>query len=121
MTTYADATVQPQTTYTYRVRSFRNGGGGAVSNDATVTTPATQPVTVAAPNLQASAGQGSVTLAFRIRRRGPNDADFIDIAEVAPNVAAARPARAQLDALVWDATQKGFGLIARKARAGGGS
>jgi hypothetical protein len=97
VTTYADNTVQPQTTYVYRIRSFRASGGGGVSNDATVTTPATQPTTVAAPtNLQASAAQGRVTLTwfdnsnnedgFRIRRRGPTDADFIDIAEVPPNV-----------------------------------
>src|ERR1051325_14637 len=99
VTTYVDTTVQPQTTYTYRVRSFRNGGGGGVSNDAVVTTPDNQPASVAAPtNLQASAAQGRVTLTwqdnsnneegFRIRRRGENDADFLDVAEVGPNVTA---------------------------------
>lgn len=40
VTTYSDLQVLPNTTYVYRVRAFRHAGGGAASNDATVTTPA---------------------------------------------------------------------------------
>ena len=43
VTAYVDTTVQPQKTYTYRVRAFLNSGGGAASNDATVTTPPATP------------------------------------------------------------------------------
>lgn len=43
VTSYSDLSVQPNTTYTYRVRAYRNSSGGAASNDASVTTLAPSP------------------------------------------------------------------------------
>lgn len=91
-TTYTDTQIQPNTTYVYRVRAFRNTGGGAASNDATVTT---LPLVAAPSNLRAMAGEGKVDLTwidnslnedgFKIKRKGQLDADFVDIATVGPN------------------------------------
>lgn len=69
VTAYTDASVQPNTTYTYRVRAF-NASGGAASNDAVVSTPgnevrnaftmgtrAADPILVAGASTTFAAGQ----------------------------------------------------------------
>ncbi|MEQ1758998.1 MAG: fibronectin type III domain-containing protein, partial [Vicinamibacterales bacterium] len=43
VTTYSDATTEPETTYAYRVRAFNAGGTSAYSNEAGVTTPIAAP------------------------------------------------------------------------------
>jgi uncharacterized protein len=93
VTSFNDVQIQPNTTYTYRVRAFRNSGGGNASNDATVTTA---PLVAAPSNLRAMATEGRVELTwqdnsnnedgFKIKRRGPGEPDFVDIATVGLNV-----------------------------------
>ena len=46
---YADAGLQPSTTYTYRVYAFNNTGSSGFSNESTVQTPAASSVTNLAP------------------------------------------------------------------------
>ncbi len=97
-TAYADATTQPNTTYTYRVRAF-NAAGGAVSNDAVVTTPPAGgaiAVPLAPGGLTATAlSPTQVALAwqdnsgnedgFKVKRQGPGETAFTDIASLPAN------------------------------------
>lgn len=91
-TSYNDTNIQPNTSYVYRVRAFLNAGGGAASNDASVTT---LPAVAAPSNLQATLIDGLVRLTWfdnsnnedgvKVKRKGPADADFVDIATLPIN------------------------------------
>ncbi|HLF26430.1 MAG TPA: fibronectin type III domain-containing protein [Anaerolineae bacterium] len=97
VTTYSDTTVLANTTYTYRVRAFNANGNSPNSNDAAVTTPGGPPPPAAPTNLVATAVSGSqVTLSwqdnstneqgFLLKRKGPNDVGFVDLATLGQNV-----------------------------------
>ena len=60
---YADAGLQPSTTYTYRVYAFNNTGSSGFSNESTVQTPDASSVTNLAPGkpvTQSSTAYGGV-------------------------------------------------------------
>ena len=96
-TTYADAAVQPSTTYSYRVLAFNGAGYSAWSNVASATTPAPPPTTPAAPSgLTATAlSRSQIRLAwkdnsnnesgFRIQR-SKNGVNFTTITTVEAGV-----------------------------------
>jgi predicted phage tail protein len=96
-TTYPDATVQPSTTYSYRVLAFNGAGSSVWSNVASATTPTPPPTTPAAPSgLTATAlSRSQIRLAwtdksnnesgFRIQR-STNGVSFTTIATVGAGV-----------------------------------
>lgn len=102
-TAFADTTVAPGTSYSYRVRAVNNGGANssAFTNVVTVATPATP----AAPTgLVASTDERDVLLTwtdnavgeftYLVERKGPADADWVehDVVRGAANInGAARP------------------------------
>jgi len=96
--TYADATVAPATTYTYRVKAFNVSGDSGYSNEISATTPTAPPNVPAAPSgLSATAaGPTQANLAwadnstnedgFKIERRTASGS-YAQIAVVGANVA----------------------------------
>ncbi|MDQ7053075.1 MAG: fibronectin type III domain-containing protein [candidate division KSB1 bacterium] len=97
VTNYSDTGLNPNSTYTYRVRAFNADGNSGYSNEASATTQ-TQPNPPAAPsNLTATAVSTSqIDLSwtdnsnnedgFKIERKDPGSTTFVEIAQVGANV-----------------------------------
>ncbi|MDQ7053070.1 MAG: fibronectin type III domain-containing protein [candidate division KSB1 bacterium] len=97
VTNYSDTGLNPNSTYTYRVRAFNADGNSGYSNEASATTQS-QPNPPAAPsNLTATAVSTSqIDLSwtdnsnnedgFKIERKDPGSTTFVEIAQVGANV-----------------------------------
>ncbi|MCC2669552.1 MAG: hypothetical protein K0Q72_2023, partial [Armatimonadetes bacterium] len=105
VSSYTDESLQPNTTYRYRVRAHNVGGLSAYSNTANTATPAPPPV--APEGLQAtvvSATEVALTwqdrsadeTGFRVER-SLGGASFLVLANLGPNVAAFRDVAAEPD------------------------
>lgn len=93
-TSFTDSTLSEVTLYTFRVRAFNTiPADSSFSNEASATTPLNPPT-----NLTATAASTSqVNLVwtdnsqseegYKIERKGPADADFVQIAQAGPNIA----------------------------------
>lgn len=94
VTSFNDTAVQPGSSYTYFIVSTNTGGDSASSTGASATTPTAAPV---APSGLAVSVQGATSLTlnwtdnsvnetgFKIERKGPGDADFVEIFVTAAN------------------------------------